>query len=346
MRTLSILIGFLLFGVVSSANSSPTLKVGVIQSEPFCMYHHDQWTGLAIDLFEASVPNGVEYEYIEFKGTYDDAIESVESGELDLLVADVTVTGERLDKVEFSQPFYVTNTTFAKKFESRGMLSALLTWGFMKSILMFLLFIFISGAIMWLAERDTNEAFQHGALGIFTGAYFVSATMTTVGYGDIAAKSQLGRVLAFILMWVSLIITAILIGNISSAITVSKLTSDVENLSDLNKMKVGTLQGTSSAGFLYDNDIKYINYNSTEEALTAINDDELDVFVYGEPILQYYTSQDKYSDIELGPMKFNEQTYGFVLPSELGLTSSINSEMMKVIRGSGWEAMCDKYKLQ
>jgi hypothetical protein len=212
-------------------------------------------------------------------------------------------------------------------------------------MLILLTFIIISGAIMWLVERNINDGFDKGLIGIFDGSYFVSATMTTVGYGDVAPKTKLGKVLSFILMWLSLGMVGFMYGNITTALTVAQLDDGVENISDLNKMKVGTIDGTTSSVFLENNNIKFINFNSTEEGMDAMVNNELDAFVYDKPILEYYISKNKYSEIVLSKKDFMEQTYGFVLNKNSELSEDLNKTIMEIIRGDEWRGIMNKYSI-
>jgi ABC-type amino acid transport substrate-binding protein len=342
---LSLLIG--LFSLFSF--SQDTLHIGVKQSEPFVYKTSSgHWDGVTMEVLTRYLSNtGQPYDIIEYKhSTYNQLIDSmVVDDAIDIIAGDVTITDDRMEKVEFSQPYYVTNTSIATKKESGSALSALFSWKFLKSMLVLLVFIFASGLLMWIVERKHNSGFDKGPLGIFDGSYFVSATMTTVGYGDVSAQSKVGKALAFILMWLSLGMVGYMYGNITTALTVAELDNGIENVSDLNKMKVGTMDGTTSANFLKNNDIKYINFESAKEGLDAMNNDELDAFVYDKPILQYYIGQDKYSNITLSEKEFMEQTYGFILNKNSELADGLNRTIMKTIRGDEWNTIMNKYNL-
>jgi ABC-type amino acid transport substrate-binding protein len=345
------LLTVLLLGLFSLTTlGQDTLCIGVKESEPFVYKTSSgHWDGITIEVLTRYLEDsGHPYNIIEYQNaTYNELIDSMVSmDEIDIIAGDITITGERMEKVDFSQPYYVTNTAIAtKKKSDPSSISGLFSWKFMESMIVLLAFIFISGFIMWLIEKKENEHFDKGALGIFTGAYFVSATMTTVGYGDVAAKTKVGQIIAFILMWLSLGMVGYMYGNITTALTVAELHNGIENVADLNKMKVGTIDGTTSSDFLETNDVKYINFDTAEEGLDAINDGELDAFVYDKPILQFYIGKDKYSDIVLSEKEFMEQTYGFILNKNSELADGLNKTIMRTIRGDEWEGIMNKYSL-
>lgn len=82
--------------------------------------------------------------------------------------------------------------------ESRTLLAALRqTW---PKITVFLLVIFcailISGTVMYLIERDQDSGFENIPISV----YWAIVTMTTVGYGDIAPRTDAGRFVAALIM--------------------------------------------------------------------------------------------------------------------------------------------------
>jgi ABC-type amino acid transport substrate-binding protein len=118
-------------------------------------------------------------------------------------------------------------------------------------------------------------------------------------------------------------------------------------MQELRKVKVGTIDGTTSANFLKDNDVKYISFDNTEEALNAMNQGELNAFVYDSPILQYYVSKDKYKDIKVMEQPFTKEMYGFA--TSLGnsdLTNKLNPSILNTISSPEWDDILAKYNLK
>ena len=70
--------------------------------------------------------------------------------------------------------------------------------------------IIIMGTLMYLVEGE-----EHGFTSIPTSMYWAVVTMTTVGYGDLAPKTPLGRVLAATLMILGYAIIAVPTGIVS-----------------------------------------------------------------------------------------------------------------------------------
>jgi len=134
-------------------------------------------------------------------------------------------------------------------------------------------------------------------------------------------------------------------GNITPSLTVAELESKIENVGQLNKLKVGTIGGTASSSFLDDNDVRYISFETPEEGLDAMVAGELDAFVYDKPIIQYYMSKDKYSKVTISDNEFMEQTYGFAIKKGSNIEDGLNKSILSTIRGEEWKGIMDKYNV-
>ena len=308
---------------------SDTLTVGVKLSPPFIIkYDNGHYGGVCIDLLdEMDVP----YNIVETNGTYDNIIDSI--GNYDLIAGPLTVTKDRLEKTNFSQPFYVTSTTIAYTENAKPPFE---WWNLVRTIINLFVVVLIISVIFWVVERKYNDGIENSAGGILTSFYWTTATMTTTGYGDITAKTKFGLFLSNKLMWVSIFLTAFLINAINDATEVPNVT-----LGDLNKCKVATIGGSTTAKFLEKNDIKYIQYDTPEEAFDAMNDGDLDAFVYDTPILKYLQDKDIYSDIMISDETFMQQSYGLAGDG----FGELNPKILEVISSDEWEETLAKYNL-
>ena len=107
---------------------------------------------------------------------------------------------------------------------------------------------------------------------------------------------------------------------------------------------INPLEGTSNS-ILTLSPIGFIDFNSPEEGMDAMVNNELDAFVYDKPALEYYCGKDKYSEIVISNKGFMEQTYGFVLNKNSTLSEGLNKVIMQTIRGDEWEGIMNKYSI-
>ena len=80
-----------------------------------------------------------------------------------------------------------------------------------------ILFIWVVGAI--IISFIEGGAFQN----IWNSLWWTIVTMTTVGYGDMAPDSALGRILAILIMFCGISLIAVVTGTISSIFTANKI---------------------------------------------------------------------------------------------------------------------------
>lgn len=108
-------------------------------------------------------------------------------------------------------------TQYVLEFSALG--SAL--WASRRKILVFLLFVLmvvlISGTLMYVVEGP-----EHGFRNIPTAMYWAVTTMTTVGFGDIAPKTDLGRAIASVMMLLGWGVLAVPTGIVTSEMTAQR----------------------------------------------------------------------------------------------------------------------------
>src|SRR5215203_2923536 len=81
-------------------------------------------------------------------------------------------------------------------------------------------------------------AFAHfEGTSIFDGVYWANTTVNTVGYGDVSAKTNEGKVLSMILQWTGNVILALLIGGIAAAAQRALLGSPAALRQDLDEIE-------------------------------------------------------------------------------------------------------------
>jgi len=84
-----------------------------------------------------------------------------------------------------------------------------------------LIIVLVSGTIVYLAERPEN-----GFTSIPTSVYWAITTVTTVGFGDIAPKTDIGRLIASLMMLLGWGILAVPTGIVTAEMTMRRFTAD------------------------------------------------------------------------------------------------------------------------
>jgi len=325
------------------------LAVGTKEAPPFSMKDRDgRWTGISIDLWrQIATELNLNYEFRELDQY--DLLEGLTNGSLDVVVTELTITPERLDRFDFTYPFYTTGLGIAVPFREKHVLISIIKQLFSSTVLGILIIIFsvllIVGIVVWLFERKLNpEHFGGNTIqGIGSGFWFSAVTMTTVGYGDKLPKTIGGRIVALIWIFSGIILVSIFIATITSMLTVNQLETSVRGIEDLKKALVGTMPYTTSESFLKNSLISFKTYKSIEEGLEALINGEIKAFVYDAPELRYRIKQRFQGKLDVLPHTYSQENYGIALVNDSPLRKSMNRVLLQKIRHQEWQETLNHY---
>lgn len=327
-----------------------TLTIGVKESPPFLMKKDNKWTGASVELWE-KVAKDMNIHYVYKEYTLDELIDALSTSDVDLSINPLTVTGSRIESFDFTQPFYISNLTVAARKGDTGFIIAFLSnffsAEFFTALLGLLVLIFIFGFIIWLVEKRKNpEMFASGWKGLADGFWWSAVTMTTVGYGDKAPITALGRVFGFIWMFTAIIVISGFTASIASSLTVNQLGNNIESMDDLRNVSVATVKGSSTDNFLTENNINHISFETLEEAIDALHNGQYKALVYDDAILRYSIHRKNMNEsIGILPLKFNKQYYSFAFPYDNKLRYTINQNLIETIESAYWQDILSKYKV-
>lgn len=348
-----IFIGTLFLQTGVYAQNDSVLKVGVKQSPPFIIKENDGvFKGLNVDLWE-SIANekGYVFEYVEFE-TVIEATNKVSAGkDVDLCIAPLSVTSERIKAMSFSQPTYISNLVVVQHNKSKNavmlFLKRLFSVDFFSAIGFLFVVLLIVGLLLWLAERHKNpEQFRGGIRGVFDGLWWSAVTMTTVGYGDKYPKSAFGRIIGIIWMFAAVIVISSFTASIASSLTLTQLDKSIKNLNDLNNLRVGTVTASSTDEFLSNHKIKHKTYSQVGDVVDALVNHQIDVILYDEPLTRYVINEKGLDDeLEVYSEAFLTQYYSFAFPKSSNLVESVNVELLNQLESLGWDKKLNEYHL-
>lgn len=341
MKSMFFLLTFL-SAISYSVQAQPdsVITVGIEASAPFVnMYEGKLPEGLSVDFWNLVEDDAqIKFEY----KTYDEfstLLEAIKSGEVDMSINPITVTDGRMREMEFSQPFFISGTTVARKYDSGWMevIKNIFSWQFFSAVAVLLTIISFFGVLIWYFERKKNkDQFGDGLKGLGDGFWWSAVTMTTVGYGDKAPVTKGGRVVGFIWMFAGIIMISSLTAGIASALTVQSLDSKIDSPEDLRRFKVGTISGSSTAEYLELFNIDYKGYPSVLDALESLGNDEVELIVYDRPILRYYLQEAGHKDIVVAPKDLKTDYYSFSYPKNSRLATYLDPYVVKTLKSPEW----------
>lgn len=333
-----------------NAAFSDTLTVGVKSAPPFLIKENGNWKGVSVDLWtEIAEELDIKYKFKEYN--LDNLTTALSDASIELSINPLTVTSERIKQFDYTQPFYISNLAIATASKDKNQFAAFIknffSADFFKALggLIFLIFVF--GFIIWLVEKKRNPTmFKSGWKGIADGFWWSAVTMTTVGYGDKAPVTPLGRIFGFVWMFTAIIVISGFTASIASSLTVNKISHSIENFNDLRSVSVGTVKGSSTEQYLNEKNVTHNTFIDLETAINQLYKGDLTAVVYDDAILKYSIHMLNMSDkIAILPIKFNKQYYAFAFPYDQNINYPINAKLMEMIEKPAWKDILSRYKI-
>lgn len=326
-----------------------TLKVGVATVPPFVMEAAGgELEGISVDLWrDIAERKGWDFSWQPL--SFSELLDAVESGDIDVAVGALTMTADREERFDFSHPFYQTGLSIGVLPQPEQnlftALRALISWQFLSVVLGLATLLLAVGVVVWFAEHKRNpEQFGGTTLqGLGAGMWWAAVTMTTVGYGDKAPTTPLGRLVGLVWMFAGLIVVASFTAAITTSLTVSNLTPRIQSENDLYSTVVATVDDTASQRYLQDQHIRYRTYPDLTTAMTSVANGETGAVVYDRALMQYRNQQLGDKHLSILPDVFAKQLYAFAIPEGSALRAPLSFEILDVTESEQWGDIVSRY---
>jgi polar amino acid transport system substrate-binding protein len=339
---------------------SPTapgkLVVGLAIDPPFVIQAPDgSWSGISVELWQ-EIAKELGYTY-EFHGTdLRGRIDGLVQGWLDASIGPLTITAQREQVCDFTHAYFDTGLGVAILRDSAvgnigfGFDPAFLrfVWSVSKVALALLAVLAVVAVLIWFCERRANPAqFSgqgHPVRGLGASLWWAAVTMAAVGYGDMVPRTLLGRTIAIIWMFVSIVLVAAFTATMASTLTAERLASTVtiRGVEDLREFKIGAVEQSSGASFLEANHIPFTKLPFSD-LLRAIKQKKVQAIVYDEPILRYTVRNQAPGELTVLSLRLDTELYGFALREGSPLREAINRVLLQKIHEPAWTALVTKY---
>ena len=328
--------------------SSP-LVVAVSADPPFAMREADgTWSGLSVDLWrEVAEQLGQPFELREVAG--DDVDKLLSAGAVDAAIGAIAIDAESEKLHDFSQPYYATGLSFAERTRGQltpvAMMDALGSRQFLRLIGFIVAATVLVGILIAFIERRREASEFGGPLGqgIATGVWWAAVTMTTVGYGDATPKTTPGRSLALLWMFVGVVAVALFTATVTSLLTLGALHGTIQRPADLLAVRLGAVPGGPGAHYLDRRHVKYVPFNTYEDALAAVAAGQVDAVLANSPALRHLVSKQWQGTLRVSPIVLEPLSYAVGLPSDSPLREQIDRAVLDTVEQDRWRKVEDRY---
>ncbi|MGH1355426.1 MAG: transporter substrate-binding domain-containing protein [Thalassovita sp.] len=310
---------------------SQELVVGTVTRPPFSMSLAGTDLGFSIDLWDALAESTGRAYRIERFDSFGGMLEAVQTSEIDLAIANISITASREELMDFSQPIFSAGLQIMTHVERDGasLWKALVNKELVLSVILAFAALLGVGMLMWWLERRHQEYFDKPAKqAMFPAFWWALNLVVNGGFEERVPRTALGRLMGVGLVITSLFFVSVFVAYVTSVMTVDAITSNVNSVNDLYGRRVGTVAGSTAANFMDKRDLDYREYDGLDQVLASFETKELDAVVFDAPILAYYVKTRAQGHAQMNGPVFLRENYGIAASTGSPLIEEINRTLL------------------
>ena len=325
------------------------LQIATIERPPFAMQEGGNLTGFSIELWEQIAEDlDLEFEY-QLQDEFGVMLEKVESEEVDLAIANISITQTREEVMDFSHPIFDSGLQILTPKESNstlGLLRAVLDAGVIQLVLIALAVLIAAAHVVWYLERGRkgqayfSDEYPKGLWDTFWWAFVI---VTIGGFEERAPRTVVGRGFAILWTLASLFIVSLFVAKFASVLTVSELQGSIADYNDLYGKNVATIESSTSDQFLTDKNIDFESYTNIDDMFRDLERGNLDAIVHDAPIVTYYAATRGRGRVQVSGPIFKPEKFGIALPENSDLVEPINQQLLKYNEDGTYERLYDRW---
>ncbi|XP_023770372.1 glutamate receptor 3.6 [Lactuca sativa] len=343
------------------------LKIGVpnrVSFEEFVeeVNGSDSYQGYCIDVFTSAInllPYAVPYKFYSYgdghknpKNT--DLVSSIKDGVYDAAVGDIAIITNHTRMADFTQPFIESGlvvVTPVRRLNSG-------TWAFLKPFSTKLwcitgIFFLVVGIVIWILEHRKNDEFRGTPKQqVVTTLWFSFSTLFFSHKQNM--MSTLARIVLLLWLFVVLIISSSYTANLTSILTIQKLSSPIEGIDSLIKSKdpIGYQQSSFVRNYLVEElgilESRLVPLNLPQDYEKALKDGPNNggvVAVVDErPYIELFLSTR--CQFSIVGQEFTKNGWGFAFPRDSDLAVDISTAILKLSENGELQRIHDKWLLR
>lgn len=330
------------------AREGDRVTVGYFVNPPFVMKDGDTLSGMAIELWEKLALTGnLASDYREFP-TIRALLNAAARGEVDVAVANLTITRDRAERVDFSHPWFDSGLRLMIKGNPHPdfweMMFGLKDTGHLRVYLGLAAVIFAATLLLTLFDRRFDKEFPrswtHGLAESFHAVVGVAMTGRVVRKNVLGA---LGRFMAALWMIVGVAVIAYITSSVTSVMTAVSIENQIDDASELGGRIVGVFSGSIAEDYAEDENLRMLEFPGIDAAAAALHAERIDAVIADAPVLEYFVHSHPETDLEVIGAIFDPEKYGFAFPPGSPLLRRVTLDLLAAHEDGSLDALRDNY---
>lgn len=316
-------------------DSNPCLSEIVVAYNnfpPLAYEEGEQPAGFAVSLFRKCAElMEVRCHFVQMP--LEEAFEKLTDGEIDVAIGGISITSEREAKFDFTTPT-LTGGLCCMSIETPSVLPELSSRG-IRLLASLFLFLLAFGHILWFFERGQDAIDDRYFPGIFESFWCLFATMSTVGYGDIAPRRWAGRIISIFVMLLGISFFGIITATFTTDFLVEAYTNTFADLGSVYGLTVGCKRGTTSEVLLSRKGVEYSAVDDFLALVEGLHNGFFQVAVHDEIVARNELAGNQ--RIKIKSLSSTRQQYGFAVPEESLLLEKLNRSILALKESGQYE---------
>ena len=339
----------------SDTNPNPSaapklIHVGVIMDMPFAQNIDGHYSGIAVDIWERIAKiNHWQFVYTPLSSNHmENIIDTLaSSNNLDVVIGPISVSAARLDKVDFSRPFYLSSIGVITKRNELGILDIahmLLSKNLLHIIIILVLSFAAYLTLLWFFERNraregviVNHQYPN-----LTQRIWLHLFQKKVDYMPITTQ---GRIIGIFWVIIAAAIFTAINANFTSALTIARYKSSqtTSTLAGLQAAKVAGVNGQFNIEVAEKNGIDVTKVTNIEAAIKLLDAGKVDGVVSDTPVAVEYLRHHNLPNLMLSPVVLENDELAFAVKSNSPLRHAIDLGITTFQDDDSVEPLCKRY---
>ncbi|MGY8705349.1 transporter substrate-binding domain-containing protein [Bradyrhizobium sp. 18BD] len=328
------------------------LKVATRIVPPMVIEKNGTLSGFSIELWNSIGGRlNCETEYVVMSDV-GELLDAVEQGRADLAIAAISITSDRENRFDFSQPIMNSGLQILVRGTAANVdpnpLRELMQLFFSRTLLIWLgialLLILIPAHLIFLVERHHKNGIIPSAKyfpGIFHAMFWAAGTLAT--QADQMPRHWVARIVAVLWMFTGVVFVAFYTAQLTATLTVQQIKGPINGPRDLVGKPVGTTRGSTAAVYLNEAKAQVLEFEKVDDLYNALLNREIDAVVFDAPVLHYYETHDGRGLAKIVGAVFHKEDYGIVFPTGSPLRKHVNEALLALRENDTYQRIYEEW---